>query len=136
MSCYAAALRVSGDSGREVEAAEGVWGEEGGDLEICAPRRVSTLTACGMKACVLSSQAKAKKASCPFARAGMRRQRVPGQRPAAEEDSDLFAAAVPGWQRRHRHLRVVGEHGDDRVDVVALPGGDVALDNLSQRAVA
>ena len=32
MSCYAAALRVSGESGREVEAAEGVWGEEGGDL--------------------------------------------------------------------------------------------------------
>ncbi len=32
VSCYAAALRVSGDGGREVEAAEGVWGEEGGDL--------------------------------------------------------------------------------------------------------
>src|SRR5215213_6619677 len=62
--------------------------------------------------------------------------RRPGQRPLAEEDGDLVAAAVPGWQGRHGQLGVFGEHGHDRADVVALPGGDIALHELSQRAVA
>jgi hypothetical protein len=36
----------------------------------------------------------------------------------------------------HRHLDVLGAHGDDGVDVVSLPGIDVALDELAQLVVA
>jgi hypothetical protein len=59
-----------------------------------------------------------------------------GERISAQEDGDLVAAAVPAWQRRHRHPGVLCEHGDDSVDVVSLPGGDVALDELAQLVVA
>jgi hypothetical protein len=48
----------------------------------------------------------------------------------------LVANAIPAWQRRHRHLDVLGEHGDDGVEVVSLPGIDVALDELAQLVVA
>ena len=46
------------------------------------------------------------------------------------------AAAEPGRDRRHRQDGVLGEQRDDRVDVGALPGGDEAVDDLAQPAVA
>ena len=137
MSCYAAALRVSGDRDREVEAAEGVWGEEGGDLLDLRAAQGEHVDGVRHEGLRLVVPGVGKEGDLPVRANGDEApSRRPGQRPAAEEDSDLFATAVPGWQGRHRHLRVVGEHGDDRVNVVALPGGDVALHDLSQRTVA
>jgi hypothetical protein len=136
VSCYAAALRVSGDSGREVEAAEGVWGEEGGDLLDLRATQGEHVDSVRHEGLRLVVPRVGKEGELPVRANGDETPaRRPGQQPAAEEDSDLFATAVPGWQGRHRHLRVVGEHGDDRVNVVALPGGDLALHNLSQRTV-
>ena len=58
-----------------------------------------------------------------------------GQRPRAEEHADLLASAVPGWQRRHRHPRVFGQHGHHGIDIVALPRGDVTLHYPAQCGV-
>ena len=45
-------------------------------------------------------------------------------------------ALEPARHRRHREGGVLGEHRDDRVDVVALPGVGVLLDELAQLLVA
>src|ERR687898_2481769 len=42
----------------------------------------------------------------------------------------------PGSHRRHRERRVLGQHGDDRPDVAALPGLHVALHDLAYLLVA
>jgi hypothetical protein len=59
-----------------------------------------------------------------------------GERPAAEEGRDGVTAAVPARPRRHGHARVVGEHRDHGIDVVALPRIGEAFDELAELAVA
>ena len=61
---------------------------------------------------------------------------APGERVAAQEGGDLLTAAVPGRQRRHHEPGVLGEHRDEGVDVVSLPGSNVALDEPAQLVVA
>src|SRR4029453_11290292 len=51
-----------------------------------------------------------------------------GERQPPQETGNRFAAPIPAWQRGHRHPRVFSQHRDQRVDVVAFPGGDEALD--------
>src|SRR5919199_3230977 len=55
------------------------------------------------------------------------RQHVVGQ-----EGADRLAPTEPGGPRRHRERAVRGEHLDDGVDVGALEGVDVAVDELAQ----
>src|SRR6516225_8026519 len=59
-----------------------------------------------------------------------------GEQVAADEGGDLPTAAVPGRTRRHRDPGVLGEHRDEGVDIVPLPGGNVALDEPAQLVVA
>ena len=54
----------------------------------------------------------------------------------AEELLELLARAEPARQRRHADRGVLGEQGDDALDVVALPGVDVGLDDLLELVVA
>src|SRR5260221_14589935 len=121
----------------KVEAAEGVWVEEGRDLlnlRAAQGKHVDGTRREGLCLVVPGVGAERELPICPS------RLEAPAHRPAqhsaAEEDCDLFAAAVPGWQGRHGQLGVFGQHGDDRGDVVALPRNDVALHDLSQRSVA
>ena len=57
MSCYAAAYELAGTAGGRSKPRKAPGVRKAVISQICAPRKVSTLTACGMKACVLSSQA-------------------------------------------------------------------------------
>ena len=43
---------------------------------------------------------------------------------------------VPAGQGRHRECGVLGKHPDERVDVGALPGIDVAVHELAELGVA
>jgi hypothetical protein len=52
-----------------------------------------------------------------------------------QERGHRLAPAVPGGQGRHRERAVGGEHLDDGVDVGALEGVDVAVDDLAQALV-
>jgi hypothetical protein len=123
--------------GREAEAAEGVWGKEGSDLLDLRTAQCEHVHGARREGlCLLVPRVVAEGELSVRASGNEAPARCPSQRSAAEEDCDLLAAAVPGWDGRHRQLRVFGEHGDDRVDVVALPGGDIALHDLPQRSVA
>src|ERR1700733_14183362 len=135
----AARLRVGSrfiEGGGKVKAAEGIWGEEGSDL--LDPRAVQGEHVDGEQheGLCLVVPGVAAEGELPVRASGDEAPVArPRKWPAAEVDGDLFAAAVPGGCGRHRQLRVFGEHGNDRVDVVALPRGDVALRYESQRAV-
>src|SRR5580704_8984813 len=59
-----------------------------------------------------------------------------GDQVAADKGGDLLPAAVPGRTRRHRDPGVLGEHRDEGVDIVPLPGSNVALDESAQLVVA
>jgi hypothetical protein len=76
MSCYAAALRVSGDRGREVEAAEGVWGEEGGDLADLRAAQGEHVDGVRHEGLRLVVPGVGKEGDLPVRANGMRRQRV------------------------------------------------------------
>jgi len=65
----------------------------------------------------------------------MKRQRV------APASGPLRRNMPTCWRPRYQLTgaspsAVVGKHGYDRVNVVAIPGGDVALRDLAQRVVA
>src|SRR5260370_2873726 len=55
---------------------------------------------------------------------------------AADKGGDLLTAAVPSRTRWHRDPGVLGEHRDEGVDIVPLPGSNVALDKPAQLVVA
>src|ERR671911_568064 len=61
---------------------------------------------------------------------------VGGQHVVGQEGADRLAPTEPGGPRRHRERAVGGEHFDDGVDVGALEGVDVAVDELAQVPVA
>jgi hypothetical protein len=74
---------------------------------------------------LLAVRPRAQGAPAPAAREGK-----PG-----EEGGDLVAGSEPAGQRRHGERRVLGEHRDDRVDVVALPRLDVLVHEAAQLVV-
>ena len=74
----------------------------------------------------LSVGAHRKGAPAPLAR----------ERVADEEGLDPVAAPVPGPHRRHREGRILGQHRDHHLDVAALPGIDVGLDQRPHPLVA
>ena len=100
-------------------------------------RSVSTLSANGRYAAAASSQAVEGEARLAV---GLRPDRLPppraGQRERTRPFDDRVARCVPGGQRRHRERRVLDEQRGERVDVAALPGGDVTRDEFAERAVA
>jgi hypothetical protein len=54
-----------------------------------------------------------------------------GEHQSAQESGDIVSAAVPAWQRRHGHPGILGQHRNDGVDVVSLPGRHISLDELA-----
>src|SRR5918994_1644109 len=57
------------------------------------------------------------------------------QRETHEEGSDRVPSAIPGREGRHGERGVVGEHGEDRVDVRAFPRVDVPLNEFANAVV-
>src|SRR5262249_52879962 len=60
---------------------------------------------------------------------------LPRERRTGEEGTDRLAAVEPAPQGGHREDRVGAEHRDDRLDVLALPGVEIALDELADGLV-
>ena len=58
------------------------------------------------------------------------------ERVASEEGGDRVPAPVPGGERWHRERGVLGQQREDRVDVAALPGVDIALRKIADALVA
>ena len=57
------------------------------------------------------------------------------QRPGRQEGSHGFAPLEPARSRRHREYGVVGEHGEDGVDVPVLPGLHVTVHEAPEALV-
>src|ERR671923_536900 len=125
--------RLQTDVVREPEPREQLRTDEGGHLvdSLCAQRehghaaRLEDLPL--VVPAIVAERQLSVRPRRDDAPAHVGRQHVVGQ-----EGADRLAPAEPGGPRRHRERAVGGEHLDDGVDVGALEGVDVAVDELAQ----
>ena len=144
--CSKAAARRPGSNGllrqpARMDLAVGILGragDEGVDVAILSPRRVSTLSAKRLEY-LLARGPRCRRRAPPGRWRGRGRAPAPvaGERRRWRGRSAI--SSRPRNQvlhRRHREGGVLGQHRDDRLDVAALPGVDVALDDLAHAVVA